>query len=121
MLLDVDIFFAYDQDLPNYIFKFFRSLTKIDLIQYLSIVFFLLYLPYLAGKTLNEITVVGYGQDRAIETLQRLFEARPGWDIQVIDWLIQQQQIATLRHQGCKGQPRPLAIRQVGHRLENVI
>ncbi len=80
-----------------------------------------LHLPHHVGEGLDEVAVVRHRQDGAGEGRQRLLEARPRGDIQVVDRLIQQQQVAALRHQAGQREPRALAKTELADRREHIV
>ena len=50
------------------------------------------------SKALNEIAIMHHCEDAAIEVGQRLLETLPRGDIQMVYWLVQQQEIAALHY-----------------------
>src|SRR6185436_13438695 len=70
------------------------------------------HIPDLRSEALDEIAVVDNCQDGAFEIRERLFEARPRGNIQVIDRLIKDEEGASLRDEHCQLQAGALTKRE---------
>jgi hypothetical protein len=69
-----------------------------------------------AGDVVQEIAIVGDGDDRAAVLLQVPFQPGHGLGIQVVGRLVQQQDVGRLEQQPAQGHPPPLAAGEDGDR-----
>src|SRR5579859_6807232 len=77
--------------------------------------------PNLRGKPIDQIPVVGYQDDRAIELFQRFLQYLLGRNVQVIRRLVEQQEVHALQRQNCQRQPSSFTTTQGADRLPDVV
>ena len=67
------------------------------------------------GHVVEEIAVVGYGDDSALILLQGAFQPRHRLGVEVVRGLVQQQQVGLGQEQPAEGDAPPLAAGELGH------
>ena len=66
-----------------------------------------------AGHVVEEVAVVGHGDDRALVLLQVLLQPVDGLGVQVVGGLVEQQDVGLLQQQAAQGHTAPLTTAQV--------
>jgi ATPase subunit of ABC transporter with duplicated ATPase domains len=77
--------------------------------------------PDARGEPSDEVAVVDYREYRTLVARQGQLEALPRGNVQVVDGLIQQEEVASMEHENPQRQARPLAVAQVAHRHKDFI
>ena len=68
-----------------------------------------------AGDVVEEVAIVGDGDDRALVLLQVTLEPGHGLRVQVVGGLVEQQQVGRAQQQAAEGHPAALATGERGH------